>query len=252
MNALGELLVGQQPAVHLAASRRARPSGRRPATSDRCSSCSGRCGRRRGGPARPGDPRRRGRARSSTGTRTSSYFTSQWSLSSRPHTPMPRTMFTPLVSVGTMICTIGPAARIGRVRSSCTRHMTMKKSASMPFEVNHLWPLITQSSPSRTALVSSERGSEPGLCGSVIEKPGLHRPVDERQQPLLLLLLGAVLHEDRLVARVRGHHAEQRRGADARRRAPRSCRRGPGSRGPCRRTPGAGAAPTARPASPSP
>jgi hypothetical protein len=47
----------------------------------------------------------------------------------------------------------------------------MKKSASMPFEVNHLCPLITQWSPSSTAEVSSDRGSEPALCGSVIEKP---------------------------------------------------------------------------------
>ncbi len=52
--------------------------------------------------------------------------------------------------------------------------MTMKKSASMPLEVNHLWPLITKSSPSITAVVSSERGSLPGLWGSVIEKPDLH------------------------------------------------------------------------------
>jgi hypothetical protein len=31
--------------------------------------------------------------------------------------------------------------------------------------------LITHSSPSRRAVVLSERGSEPGLSGSVIEKP---------------------------------------------------------------------------------
>ena len=49
--------------------------------------------------------------------------------------------------------------------------MTMKKSARLPFEVNHLWPLITQSSPSRRALVLMARGSEPGASGSVIEKP---------------------------------------------------------------------------------
>ena len=49
--------------------------------------------------------------------------------------------------------------------------MTMKKSARLPFEVNHLWPLITHSSPSRRAVVLIERGSEPGWSGSVIEKP---------------------------------------------------------------------------------
>ena len=41
----------------------------------------------------------------------------------------------------------------------------------MPFDVNHLWPLMTHSSPSRTASVVIERGSEPAWSGSVIEKP---------------------------------------------------------------------------------
>jgi hypothetical protein len=49
--------------------------------------------------------------------------------------------------------------------------MTMKKSASRPLEVNHLWPLITHSSPSRTALVRMERGSDPAFSGSVMENP---------------------------------------------------------------------------------
>ena len=49
--------------------------------------------------------------------------------------------------------------------------MTMKKSASIPLDVNHLCPLITQSSPSRTASVWIERGSDPALSGSVIENP---------------------------------------------------------------------------------
>ena len=37
-------------------------------------------------------------------------------------------------------------------------------------EVNHLWPLITHSSPSSSARVRSVRGSEPATSGSVIEK----------------------------------------------------------------------------------
>ena len=83
---------------------------------------------------------------------------------------MPRTMFTPFTFVGTMIWTISPLRPYSPL-SSRTRHITMKKSASIPFEVNHLCPLITQWSPSRVAVVSSERGSEPALCGSVIENP---------------------------------------------------------------------------------
>jgi hypothetical protein len=47
----------------------------------------------------------------------------------------------------------------------------MKKSARFPFDVNHLWPLITHSSPSRRAVVFIERGSEPAESGSVIENP---------------------------------------------------------------------------------
>jgi len=49
--------------------------------------------------------------------------------------------------------------------------MTMEKSASTPLDINHLCPLITQWSPSRTAIVSSERGSNPRLWGWVIERP---------------------------------------------------------------------------------
>ena len=65
--------------------------------------------------------------------------------------PMPRTISTPGVEVGTMICTMRPGPSSSK--DSLARHMTMKKSAAKPFEVNHLWPLMTQSSPSRTAVV---------------------------------------------------------------------------------------------------
>ena len=37
-------------------------------------------------------------------------------------------------------------------------------------EVNHLWPLMTQSSPSGSARVCSRVGSEPATSGSVMEK----------------------------------------------------------------------------------
>ena len=95
---------------------------------------------------------------------------SQWSEVECPKIPMPRTMLTPLVAVGTMIWVIRPGAPSSPV-GSLARHITMKKSASMPLEVNHLWPLMTQSSPSRTASVWMDRGSEPALSGSVMEKP---------------------------------------------------------------------------------
>ena len=99
---------------------------------------------------------------------------SQWSLST-PQTVIPRMMFTPGVSRGTMIWVMRPLVSLPPSLSS-VRHMTMKKSAFLPFDVNHLWPLMTHSSPSRRAVVLSERGSEPGWSGSVIEKPDSNVP----------------------------------------------------------------------------
>ena len=43
----------------------------------------------------------------------------------------------------------GPSSSL----ESLARHITMKKSAASPLEVNHLCPLITHSSPSRMAVV---------------------------------------------------------------------------------------------------
>ena len=54
--------------------------------------------------------------------------------------------------------------------------MTMKKSATEPLVENHLWPSITQSSPSWTAAVSSSVGSDPALSGSVIENAERRSP----------------------------------------------------------------------------
>jgi hypothetical protein len=73
----------------------------------------------------------------------------------------------PGVSLGTIICVMRPlSAPLPPVR-----HMTIKKSARNPFEVNHLCPFITHWSPSRTAVVLIDRGSDPAESGSVIEKP---------------------------------------------------------------------------------
>ncbi len=85
---------------------------------------------------------------------------------------MSRTMFTPGVSAGTMII---DARWCGRASGSVTA-MTMRKSAIDPFVENHLWPLMTYSSPSRTAVVRSVVGSEPATSGSVIENADLRSP----------------------------------------------------------------------------
>ena len=77
-----------------------------------------------------------------------------------------RTMSTPGVSTGTMImddpeygCTSGLVTAI-----------TIRKSATDPLDVNHLCPLMTHSSPSRTAEVFNSVGSDPAVSGSVMEK----------------------------------------------------------------------------------
>ena len=49
------------------------------------------------------------------------------------------------------------------------RTITSRKSETEAFDENHLWPLMTHSSPSRTAVVVSSVGSAPAP-GSVIEK----------------------------------------------------------------------------------
>ena len=54
--------------------------------------------------------------------------------------------------------------------------IAIRKSATIPFDVNHLWPLMTHSSPSSTALDESKVGSEPAVFGSVIEKADRSRP----------------------------------------------------------------------------
>ena len=47
-------------------------------------------------------------------------------------------------------------------------HITKRMSAARPALVNHFSPLMTHSSPSRSACVLNKFGSEPP-CGSVIE-----------------------------------------------------------------------------------
>src|SRR5215213_9145433 len=78
-----------------------------------------------------------------------------------------RRMFTPGVLVGTRII---ENERYGTASGSrFVLHMTIRKSLIDAFELNHLCPLMTHSSPSSTAWVVSSVGSAPAP-GSVIEK----------------------------------------------------------------------------------
>ena len=74
-------------------------------------------------------------------------------------------MFTPGVSTSTRNI---DARWCGRASGSVTA-ITIRKSAIEPLVENHLWPLMTQWSPSLTARVCSSVGSDPAVSGSVIE-----------------------------------------------------------------------------------
>ncbi len=54
--------------------------------------------------------------------------------------------------------------------------MTIRKSAIEPLDEYHLWPLMTQSSPSRSARVTSSVGSDPAVLGSVMLKADFRSP----------------------------------------------------------------------------
>ena len=86
---------------------------------------------------------------------------------------MSRTIVTPGVSAGTSSID----ARWYLCASGSVTAMTIRKSATEALEENHLWPLMTHSSPSSTAVVCSSVGSEPAVSGSVIENA-------ERRSPL--------------------------------------------------------------------
>ena len=61
------------------------------------------------------------------------------------------------------------ARRCGSASGSVTA-ITIANAAPSADDVNHFWPLITKSSPSRTARVASSVGFDPAVSGSVIEK----------------------------------------------------------------------------------
>jgi hypothetical protein len=81
-------------------------------------------------------------------------------------TGIARTISSPWAVAGTMIWLI---RRCGSASGSVTA-MTIPKAAPSAPELNHLLPSITQSSPSRTAVVRRPVGSDPDTSGSVIEK----------------------------------------------------------------------------------
>ena len=152
----------------------------------------------------------------SAGTRTSSYRISAWPpgspvrWSGSPIVGTSRRMFTPGVRVGTMIIEY---RRYGST-SGFVRHITMRKSEMLALDENHLWPLMTHSSPSRSARVGEERGvgARPRLGH---REAGPQLAGQQRLHPLPLLLVGAADGDELRVARVRRLVAEDARRVDA-------------------------------------
>ena len=88
----------------------------------------------------------------------------------------------------------------------------MRNSAKLAWDENHFSPLITHSSPSRSARVTNPVGSEPPR-GSVIEYADTTSCASRGCEVSLLELVGAVVGEDLGVARVGRLTPEHDRGA---------------------------------------
>ena len=101
-----------------------------------------------------------------SGTRTSLRRISQW-LWPPDMVSTSRTTSQPGVSVSTMKAEL---RAWGGSASGSVLAMTMAKAAPRAPEMNHLWPLMTQSLPSSRARVWIRVGSEPATSGSVIAK----------------------------------------------------------------------------------
>ena len=154
----------------------------------------------------------RARARPRSGSRRGCRACRTSSSSGAPSSATSRTMFTPGVSAGTMII---DARWCGRASGSVTA-MTIRKSAIDPFDENHLWPLMTHSSPSRTARRLQLRRVRAGGLGLGHRERRLEVAGQQRVQPALLLLVGPGEREDLAVARVRRLALPNAFGANAR------------------------------------
>jgi hypothetical protein len=128
---------------------------------------------------------------------------------------MLRTSSKPGVSVGTMIID----ARACGVASGSVTAITIANAAPSAPVVNHLWPSMTQSSPSSVAVHDSSVGFEPAFSGSVIEKHERISPRASGMHPLRALRGGAPLVQHLEVAGVGRLAAErvvaERRAAQA-------------------------------------
>jgi hypothetical protein len=211
----------------------------------RRSSCSGTRGLRRGGPGRPGA---RSRCAPAGSHRDADVVVDDLAVVAVPAPDRtPRKMFTPGVSVGTMIWVILPLRSAGPSGSS-VRHMTMKKSAAMAVRGE---PLVAVDDP--LVAVPSSRGLQrPGVGAGLIR-------LGHGEAGLQLALESGASATAASAPRCRTSPGSSgcpssvprhRRATPPpwRRPAPRSCR-------PCcrklsrrRRTPRAGAVPTSRPA----
>ena len=103
-------------------------------------------------------------------------------------------------------------ARACGAASGSVTTIAIATAAPLRPEVNHLRPLMTHSSPSSSAVVARPVGSEPGGVGLGHREAAADLAVEQRLQPALLLLRGAVLGEDLGVAGVGRRAVEDERG----------------------------------------
>ena len=128
---------------------------------------------------------------------------------------------------------VGDARRASARRDRCGPARRCSRRLK-PWVVQIFWPLMTHSSPSRTASVLSDGQVRAGVGLAEALAPGDLAGEDLGQEELLLLL-GAPLQDGRArpACRRRSRPAAARRPG----RTPRSARPPPWSTGPCRRTP---------------
>ena len=120
-------------------------------------------------------------------------------------TEMFRRIEKPGVSVGTRIRL---ARRWGAASGSVTAMQTANAAPSAD-DANHLWPRITQSPPSRFAVVPIHTGFEPANSGSVIVKQLRISPATSGRSQRSFCAVGAVPEKELHVPDVRRLHVER-------------------------------------------
>ena len=158
----------------------------------RSSACSARGGPGRAGTGRAGGPGRARRASGRRGTRRSSMTDLAVAGGRRASSRSSRTSFQPSRGRSTMNAVL---AACGISGSSSVRAMRIANLAPRAPEMNHLWPLITHSSPSWYGVRLDQRRVGAGHLGLGHREARAGRALAQRPEVLLLLLVGAPVQQ---------------------------------------------------------